>query len=198
LRRNYIVIAVMALVLVCMSWLSVKQSRGGGRVSSASMAGDVRGKSAPDFELRDVRTGKKVRLSDYRGRAVLLNFWATWCPPCKEEIPWFVDLQKQYGGQGLVIIGVAMDDSGQNEIASFANDMRMNYPVLLGNDSVSSEYGNVEALPTTFYIGRDGTIVNRVFGLIEPREVEENIKAALQQGNSRVAVLQSPAPVVSR
>jgi thiol-disulfide isomerase/thioredoxin len=203
----------MTLVLAVMVWLSVRQSNGGGNAGAASLAGNVRGKGAPDFELTDVRTGKKVRLSDYRGKAVLLNFWATWCPPCKEEIPMFIDLQKQYAGEGLVILGVAMDDSGQKEIAGFANQMSMNYPVLLGTDAVSNEYGNVDALPTTFYIGRDGRIVNRIFGLVGPGEVEENIKAALRQaaapvrtkaarsgntGDRRIAQLESLAPMVYR
>jgi peroxiredoxin len=200
LKRNYIIIGIMALVLMALVWLGLKQSRSaGGSVSaSGSMTGDVRGKSAPDFELTDVRTGKRVRLSDYRGKAVLLNFWATWCPPCKEEIPWFVDLQKQYADQGLVILGVAMDDSGQQEIAKFADEMSVNYPVLLGTDAVSNEYGDVEAFPTTFYIGRDGKIVNRIFGLVGHKEVEENIKTALRAGNSGIASLEPLQPAVAR
>src|SRR5499427_10457868 len=94
-------------------------------------AGDVKGRNAPDFTL-DTLEGQAVKLSDYRGKAVLLNFWATWCGPCKVEMPWFVDLQKQYGSQGLQIIGVAMDDSSTQDIQNFVNEMGVNYPVLLG------------------------------------------------------------------
>jgi thiol-disulfide isomerase/thioredoxin len=198
MKRNYIIIGIMTVVLAVMIWQGVKQSRGGGSVAAANLSGDVRGKGAPDFELTDVRTGKPVRLSDYRGKAVLLNFWATWCPPCKEEIPLFIYLQKQYEAQGLVILGVAMDDSGPNAIASFAEQARMNYPVLLGTDAVADQYGNVEALPTTFYIGRDGRIVNRIFGLVSQDTVEANIKAALRQGNARVAALESLDRAVAR
>jgi peroxiredoxin len=210
LKRNNVVIGIMALVLALMVWLSARQAHRGVSVSDGSLTGEANGKGAPDFELMDVRTGKAVRLSDYRGKAVLLNFWATWCPPCKEEIPWFIDLQKQYASQGLVVLGVALDDSGQKEIASFAEQMSMNYPVLLGNDAVSNQYGNVDALPTTFYIGRDGKIVKRVFGLVGPQQVEEYIKAALRTSTSaratrfgdpsnlRIAALKALSPAVSQ
>src|ERR1700746_771323 len=99
----------------------------------ATLVGDVRGVPAPDFELTSL-DGKRVKLSDYRGKAVLLNFWATWCGPCKEEIPWFIDFEKQYGSQGLVVLGVAMDDDGKASVTKFARDMKMDYTVLLGND----------------------------------------------------------------
>jgi thiol-disulfide isomerase/thioredoxin len=132
-------------------------------------------------------------LTDYKGQVVLLNFWATWCPPCKIEIPWFVDLQKQYGPQGLQIVGIAMDDGNpRDDIAKFTREMGVNYTILLGNDKVADAYGGVEALPTTFYIGRDGKIVSRIFGLVSHHEVEENVRAALQQGPA-VAQKWSPA-----
>ncbi len=198
MKRNYIIIGIMVAVLGVMVWTDLRQSRGSGVTAAATMAGEVRGKAAPDFTLTEVRSGKAVRLSDYKGKAVLLNFWATWCPPCKEEIPWFVELQQRYGTQGLVVLGVAMDDSGRQEIAKFANQMSINYPVLLGTDAVSNQYGSVDALPTTFYIGRDGRIVNRVFGLLSHEEVEQNIKAALREGNSRIALAQPAGTEVSR
>ncbi len=107
---------------------------------------------APDFELTTL-DGNRVKLSDYRGKAVLLNFWATWCSPCKVEMPWFVDMQKHYGNDGLVILGVAMDDSDTPKIAQFASEMGVNYPVLLGTDKVSEEYGNVcTCLPVSISI----------------------------------------------
>src|SRR5262249_54959703 len=118
---------------------------------ATSLAGDVRGAQAPDFELVSL-DGRKVTLSDFRGKAVVLNFWATWCVPCKTEMPWFVDFQKQYGSDGLAIVGVAMDDSDPQKIAQFASELGVNYPVLLGTNKVSEEYGDVEYLPTTFYI----------------------------------------------
>lgn len=143
-----------------------------------TLVGDVRGVQAPDFELTSL-DGKRVKLSDYRGKAVLLNFWATWCSPCKVEMPWFVDLQKKYGNDGLVVVGIAMDDTETDKIAQFASEMGVNYPVLLGTDKVSEQYGNVEFLPTSFYIDRQGRIVGKGTGLLGRGEVEENVQKAL-------------------
>jgi len=193
--RNWFVIAVMAFALAGMIFVGFHNAHRG-TTARGNMVGSVEGRTAPDFELTDVSTGKTVKLSDYRGKAVLLNFWATWCPPCKVEIPWFVDLQKQYGSDGLVIVGVAMDDAGQQAISKFAQGMGINYPILLGTDQVSDLYGGVEDLPTTFYIGRDGKIVDRVFGLRSHHEIESNIKAALAQGPS-VARDSSPAGTIA-
>lgn len=140
----------------------------------------VLGKStvAPDFTLETL-DGKNLRLSDLRGKAVLLNFWATWCGPCKIETPWLVELQKQYGSQGLQVVGIAMDDSGKDDIEKFAKDMGVNYPVLLGKEAVGDAYGGVPALPESFFIGRDGKIVDRIIGLRGRGEIEGAIKKAL-------------------
>jgi len=148
------------------------------RHGAPRLVGDVRGMTAPNFDLATL-DGRRVKLSDYRGKAVLLNFWATWCAPCKVEMPWFVDLQKKYGNDGLVILGVAMDDSEAPKIAEFASEMGVNYPVLLGTDKVSEDYGNVEFLPTSFYIDRDGRIVGKGTGLLGRSELEENVRRAL-------------------
>src|SRR5271165_4735838 len=142
----------------------------------------LQGQPAPDFSLTAL-DGKTVKLSDFRGKAVLLNFWATWCEPCKIEMPWFVDLQKKYGPQGLQVIGVAMDDASPKEIGEFAQTMSVNYPVLIGKEAVGDQYGGIPYLPSTFYISRDGKVVDRVFGLVSRSEIEANIQKALgQQG----------------
>jgi peroxiredoxin len=194
LKRDATVIAIVILVIAGMLIAGkrlTKPQTPGARLAGSNAA--IKGKPAPDFELADV-DGKTVRLADLRGKAVLLNFWATWCPPCKIEIPWFVDLQKQYGPQGLQIVGVAMDDgNSRNAVAKFAKEMGVNYTVLLGNDKVGDAYGGVEALPTTFYIGRDGKIVSRVFGLVSHKEVEGNIQAALKQGAAVAQNASEPA-----
>ena len=143
-----------------------------------SMVGDVRGLPAPDFELTSL-DGKRVKLSDFRGKAVLLNFWATWCSPCKVEMPWFVELQNKYGNDGLVVLGVAMDDTEASKIARFTSEMGVNYPVLLGNDKVSEDYGNVQYLPTSFFINRDGKFVDKGVGLIDHNEAEKYVQKAL-------------------
>jgi len=134
---------------------------------------------APDFALESLN-GETVHLSDFRGKVVLLNFWATWCAPCKILTPWLVDLQNQYRPQGLVIIGVTLDeDATEVEIAEFTDEMRVNYPVLLGNDKVAEAYGSVPAMPMSFFIDREGKTVEKMIGLKGKGEIETAIKKAL-------------------
>src|SRR5664279_4161707 len=156
------------------------------------LVGNVKGVQAPDFTLLTL-DGSKVKLSDYRGKAVLLNFWATWCPPCKVEMPWFEDLQKQYGKDGLVVLGVAMDDSEPAAIAKFASELGVNYQVLLGTDQVSDDYGSVQYLPTTFFIGRDGAVVDKMTGLLDRKDIEDATKKALNTTYKAVNVQQDQA-----
>jgi len=139
---------------------------------------------APDFTLESL-DGKSMRLSDMRGKAVLLNFWATWCGPCKIETPWLVELQNQYGSQGLQIIGVEAGNDEKDDIAKFVKDMGINYPILIGKESVGDAYGGVPALPETFFIGRDGKIVDKTMGLHGRAEIEDSIKQALNTETAR-------------
>ena len=144
---------------------------------------DLRGKRAPEFNLRTV-DGKKVSLSDYKGKAVLINFWATWCAPCKIEMPWLVALRSQYAPQGFEILGVNEDDAGtpRAKLAKFGQEQGLNYPLLVGDDSMSRKYGGVEFLPTSFFVGRDGKVVSETAGLVSKDEVEASIKKALAEG----------------
>jgi thiol-disulfide isomerase/thioredoxin len=179
-NRSPLALVVVAIVISGMLYFGYHQAR---RSPSANLSGGLRSgtrlsKSAPDFTLVSL-DGKNMRLSDLRGKAVLLNFWATWCGPCKIEMPWFVELQNEYGSQGLQIVGVAMDDSGKDEIAKFAKEMGVNYPVLLGKEDVGDEYGGVPALPESFFISRDGKIVDKIIGLRGRAEIEDAIKKAL-------------------
>jgi thiol-disulfide isomerase/thioredoxin len=173
--RNPLALVVVAVIVACMLYFGFHMARRPG-----PEAPPVLGKTtpAPDFTLESL-DGKNMRLSDFRGKAVLLNFWATWCGPCKIEMPWFVDFQKEYGSQGLQIVGVAMDDSSKEDIAKFAKEMGVNYPVLLGKEAVGDEYGGVPALPESFFIGRDGKIVDKIIGLKGKGEIEDSIKKAL-------------------
>jgi peroxiredoxin len=195
-KRNLAVVAVVGAALAIMLWAGIHQARSrAANGPDRNFIAAAKGKVAPEFELKDLQ-GNTVHLSDYRGKAVLLNFWATWCPPCKEEMPWFIELQKKYAAQGLRVVGIAMDDAGSDAIAKFSHEMGVNYPVLLGTDTVADAYGGVEALPTTFYIARDGRVVKRVFGLITPGEIEDNIKDTLEQqsGGGNTAAAHSLSP----
>jgi peroxiredoxin len=182
-RRNAAVVIVVVVAIAAMLIGGQYLTHRGERSGTTTAGGPKPGTSAPDFALQSL-DGKTVRLSDFRGKAVLLNFWATWCEPCKLEMPWFVELEKQYGPQGLAVVGVAMDDSDKDKIANFAKQMGVNYPVLLGKETVGDEYGGLEYLPTSFYIDRDGKVVQRVFGLRSRSDIEGWIKEALGRGRS--------------
>jgi thiol-disulfide isomerase/thioredoxin len=178
MKRAWIVVLVVAITLASVLIAKFKSAHG---TSAAAALGDKREANkqiAPDFELQSL-DGKTVHLSDFRGKAVLLNFWATWCQPCKIEMPWFEQLQKRYAPEGLQVIGVAMDDAGKEDIANFAKNLGVDYPILLGKESVGDAYGGVQFLPATFYVARDGRVVDKVFGLKGRGEIEGNIKKAL-------------------
>ena len=136
------------------------------------------GTQAPGYELADL-TGKSVSSKEFAGKVVILDFWATWCPPCREEIPHFVTLQKKYEGKGLAIVGLALDAGGASDVAPFAKEHAINYPILIGNDDVAKAYGGVNAIPTTFVIDRQGKIVKRFIGFTPPEVFEETIAPLL-------------------
>jgi peroxiredoxin len=186
LKRNALVF--IALVVAIMAMLAfgkfLDRTRQHG---SPKLVGDVSGLTAPDFALTSL-DGRMIKLSDFRGKAVVLNFWATWCAPCKVEMPWFEELQKDHGKDGLVVLGVAMDDSDPAKIAKFASDLGVNYPVLLGTNKVSDDYGDVQYLPTTFYIGRDGAIVDKMTGLLNRKDIDEAVKKALNTSSPPVSL----------
>lgn len=189
MKRNAWILGLLAIVVALMITAPrfLKPRRHGQQASA------VTGHTAPDFELKDIH-GKMVKLSDFRGKAIVLNFWATWCAPCKTEIPWFEDLQDKYGNQGLTVVGVALDESSDEEIANYAKEMKINYPVLLGKEETSDLYGGVDALPTTFYIDRNGKIITSIPGLIDRKEIEDYIIRALNT-KTEAATSQPGAPL---
>jgi cytochrome c biogenesis protein CcmG/thiol:disulfide interchange protein DsbE len=150
----------------------------------------LKGKPAPPFALEDL-TGKKVSLDSYKGKAVLVNFWATWCAPCKIETPWLVELREKYAGQGFEILGVSADDidrgdakrftQEKQEIATSAQKMHIPYPVLIDGASLSDAYGGLDELPTSFFVDRNGTVVAAQLGLTSKDEIESNIRKAMGQ-----------------
>ena len=133
---------------------------------------------APDFTLRD-RTGRPISLSGYRGKVVLINFWATWCPPCGVEIPWFQEFARLYEDRGFVVIGVSMDDDGWAPVSSYVNEHRLAYPIVMANDEVRQDYGDVTSLPTTFVIDREGRVASRRVGLTDKADYAGDIEAVL-------------------
>jgi thiol-disulfide isomerase/thioredoxin len=180
-KRNPLVLFFIAAIVAAMLFFGMRAARS--NRANAPAKEQLMGGLAPDFDLTGL-DGKNLKLSDLRGKAVLLNFWATYCGPCKIEMPWFVELQKEYGPQGFQIIGVAMDDASNEDIAKFAKEMGVNYPILLGKDSVAQSYGGVSVLPTTFFIDRDGRITAREFGLRSRGDFVDDIKKAMGQGKA--------------
>ncbi len=181
MKRNIVVFGLMVVVVAGL--LLLAKHRPAARLtlpagSSSAAVASAPGHDAPNFVLTDLQ-GKTVKLSDLRGKAVVLNFWATWCPPCNEEIPWLVDLQKRYGSQGLQIVGINMDDGDPKNVVKFAAQHSINYPILYGQDKVADLYGGIDYLPTTFYIGRNGVVLDRVFGQAGRDEIEKDVQAAI-------------------
>ncbi|HZP03536.1 MAG TPA: TlpA disulfide reductase family protein [Terracidiphilus sp.] len=211
MRRNTLVLCVTLFTLATFAWagwanweyrqqaaerLLATAARGelvadpaGG---AATYVSPLKGKPAPAFALEDMN-GKKVSLANYRGKAVLINFWATWCAPCKIETPWLVELRNKYAGQGFEILGIDAegddlkpdDKAGwaknKSAIAKFVQQEKMPYPVLINGDSLSTPYGGLDELPTSFFVNRKGTIVAAQLGLTSEQDIESNIKKALAQ-----------------
>jgi len=145
----------------------------------------LKGKAAPAFTLVTLE-GKKVSLSDYKGRPVLVNFWATWCAPCKLEMPWLEDLQQRYAGQGLVILGIASDEAPKNVIAATAKKLGVTYPVLLTDSKIETPYGGVNYMPESFYVDRSGKVLIETAGITDGQggkdQIEANLKRLIASG----------------
>jgi thiol-disulfide isomerase/thioredoxin len=212
LKRNVVVIAVVVFVLGLLSlagwanWQNRKQAAAHLQVQQAQavlvaddssggalhMSSPLVGKPAPSFTLT-TPGGEKVSLASYKGKAVQVNFWATWCAPCKIETPWLVELEKQYKPQGFEILAVSVDDLDKDDpkllakdiagIAKGAKDLHIDYPVLIDGDSIGKPYGDVDVFPTSFFIDRKGKIVAASFGLTSKDDLEANIRKALGEGN---------------
>ncbi|HET7873654.1 MAG TPA: TlpA disulfide reductase family protein [Terriglobales bacterium] len=188
MKRNVIFLALIILVVTALLMAGKFMSKGGSNstvsaIFQAAPEGPKKGDPAPDFTLKTL-DGKDLKLSSLHGKAVMINFWATWCEPCKIETPWLVELQKKYGDKGLQILGVAVDDAGEKAIADFAHKMQMNYPVLLGTEKVADLYGGVEGLPTNFILDRSGKVVGSEKGLVSESVLVEHIEKALGTAGS--------------
>ena len=173
-------------VALCLSLTACSPAR---TVKAASLKQDKDRKTAPDFELKDA-SGKAVRLSDFRGKVVLLDFWATWCGPCKIEIPWFKEFERQHKDKGFAVIGVSMDEEGWDVVKPYVAHSEINYRVVIGNDALAEKYGGIDALPTTFLIDREGKIAAVHVGLSGKDDFEDGILQLLQaRGGSGVSAV---------
>lgn len=133
---------------------------------------------APRLVVKDLN-GRTVRLSDYRGKVVLVNFWATWCPPCRVEVPDFVKLQREHGKQGLQIIGITYPPEEKDRVRKFARSHKVNYPMVLGTRETRARFSSDETLPLTVVIDRDGKVSDIISGILLRQEFEEKIKPLL-------------------
>lgn len=172
-------LSVLMLIAACSRTTSASAERAQGQQQTA--AGTR--KAAPDFTLQDAN-GTPVKLTDYKGKVVLLNFWATWCGPCAMEIPWFMEFQQKYKSQGFEVLGVSMDDEGWKVVKPYVSEHRINYRVVLGNDSVSQLYGGVDSLPTSFLIDQQGRVAFVHVGLAGKNEYADEIQNLIGRQNN--------------
>lgn len=137
-------------------------------------------KAAANFSLVDAN-GVQASLADYKGKVVLLNFWATWCGPCKIEIPWFIGFNKTYKDRGFAVVGVSLDEDGWKSVKPYVAEKKIDYTVVVGNDALSKSYGDVDSLPTTFIIDRSGRIAFAHVGLVGKDTYEKEIRSLLDE-----------------
>jgi thiol-disulfide isomerase/thioredoxin len=151
--------------------------------------------AAPDVTFKDL-DGKDVSLASLKGKVVVVNFWATWCDPCREEIPWLIEFQQKYADKGFTILGVAMDEEGKPTVQPFVqttpfnvngHPTTMNYPILLGNDELADKFGGLLGMPTSFVISRDGKIAKKYIGLVNREALAKDIEALLGAGTAQGA-----------
>ncbi|MCS7024766.1 MAG: TlpA family protein disulfide reductase [Bryobacteraceae bacterium] len=167
-------VAVLSLNLI---------SCGSPKAVKAAVKAEKDRKPAPDFTLKDIH-GRDVKLSDYKGKVVLLNFWATWCGPCKIEIPWFIDFEQRYKDRGFAVLGVSMDEDGWDSVKPYLEARKVNYRVVIGNDQVADQYGGVSSLPTTFLLDQSGRIASVHVGLVSKSVYQDEIEHLLQTKHS--------------
>jgi thiol-disulfide isomerase/thioredoxin len=186
--KNVSVIVVTVLVLIGATYYADKATRNSVKNTHASLSPDKSiGKPEPDVQFKDL-DGKEVSLENYKGKVVLVNFWATWCEPCRVEIPWLIEMQQKYGSKGFTVLGVAMDEEGKSVVSPFVakeqfdvsgQKKTMSYPIVLGNDQIADKFGGLFGYPTSILISRDGKQVKRITGLISYEDISRTIESQL-------------------
>jgi cytochrome c biogenesis protein CcmG/thiol:disulfide interchange protein DsbE len=135
-------------------------------------------KKAANFVLKSA-DGTTYELSKMKGKVVVINFWATWCGPCRKEIPDFIEAYKKYNSKGLEIIGISLDQDGWTKVTPFVKQNNINYPIVLGDENITDNYGGINAIPTTFIVDKNGTIVDKTIGLMSLKQLEAKLKSVL-------------------
>jgi thiol-disulfide isomerase/thioredoxin len=184
MRTKWVIAGVSALALALLTlsvplpWPFGGDAADDGHAHAAACPADAKSANL-NFTLKDVKN-QEVRLSDFKGKVILLDFWATWCIPCKTEIPWFVEFQERYGPAGLQVVGISVDDT-QERLEPFVEQFKMNYSVLqgLGHDDVQEEFGPLWGIPVTVLISRDGKICSKHTGMGTKEQFEDQIKSLL-------------------
>jgi thiol-disulfide isomerase/thioredoxin len=138
----------------------------------------LRADAPPAWTLKDL-AGKTVSLSDFKGKVVVLDIWATWCPPCRAEIPHFIELQDEYKDKGVTVVGMSVDSTGPESVAKFAQEHKMNYPIVMADEATATAYGADQGIPLTIVIDKKGNVVARHLGLTDKEVFENDIKTAL-------------------
>ena len=193
MKKTLLVIVTVAALIVG-TYFADKATRVKTSVGATAMKSDAgnpddqkAGQPEPALTLKDLN-GTDVSLSDYKGKVVLVNFWATWCEPCRVEIPWLIEMQQKYGDKGFVILGIALDDDGKSVVAPFVAKERfdvngkkegMSYKILIGNDDATDKFGGLFGYPTSILISRDGKQIKRVTGMINPDEMAKVVESQL-------------------
>jgi len=190
MNKKLLVVGIVLLLLLAV-YLVDRGTRGAAqpaaRPTVPASGNPAENSLAPDVAFKDLN-GRSVPLSDFRGKVVLVNFWATWCGPCRFEIPSLIEFQQTYGDRGFVVLGVATDDEGKSVVEPYVRDeqfevagqkVSINYPILLGNDAIADQFGGIIGIPTTFLISREGKIVKQVIGLVDHDKLEADIKSLL-------------------
>jgi thiol-disulfide isomerase/thioredoxin len=189
--KNVGVIVLTVLALIGLTYYADKKTRVSNNVAGASRTDYSEDKSigfpAPVVHFKDLE-GKDTSLGDYNGKVVLVNFWATWCDPCREEIPWLIDMQRKYADKGFTVLGIAMDEEGKKVVAPYVSNehfdvnsqkLTMNYPIVIGNDDIAEKFGGLLGYPTSVLISRDGKQVKRITGIISEAEMSQAIESLL-------------------
>ena len=164
----------LAAIILSLGALAVSCTGG----PPAEIEAELSDQSLPEFSLQDLE-GALFTNGDLEGKVSLINFWATWCGPCKIEMPWFVEFQRQYKDRGFTVLAISLDEGGWDPVRAFAEEMEFNFPVALGGDPVSEDFGGIYVLPTTLIVDRSGKIAFRHTGLVPKAKYETEIESLL-------------------